>query len=91
VVCDDGKLSRDRQVGVSGIIVSPRCYLAFGIAGAAQHLHGMAEAERVVAVNADPAAEMMRRADLAIVADAQAVLPALARRAAERGLARDDV
>ena len=51
----------------------------------------MAEAERVVAVNADPAAEMMRRADLAIVADAQAVLPALARRAAERGLARDDV
>jgi electron transfer flavoprotein alpha subunit len=90
VVCDDGKLPRDRQVGVSGVVVSPRCYLAFGIAGAAQHMGGMAEAERVVAVNADPAAEMMRRADLVIVADAQAVLPALARRAVERAQGRDD-
>jgi electron transfer flavoprotein alpha subunit len=85
VVCDAGHLPRARQVGVSGTLVSPRCYLAFGIAGASQHLQGIAEAERVVAVNADPHADMLRRADLAVVADAQAVLPALAARARARG------
>ena len=90
VACDAGHLPRDRQVGVSGTIVAPRCYLAFGIAGASQHLHGVVAAERVVAVNVDPRADMMQRADLAIVADAQAVLPALAQRAAERRRARND-
>jgi electron transfer flavoprotein alpha subunit len=83
-VCDAGHLPRDRQVGVSGLLVAPRCYLAFGIAGASQHLHGITDAERVVAVNSDAGAEIMERADLAIIGDAQAVLPALARRARRR-------
>lgn len=84
VVCDAGLLPRTRQVGASGILVEPRCYLAFGIAGASQHLQGIAGAERVVAVNTDLRAEMIKRADLAIVADAQAVLPALVRCAQAR-------
>jgi electron transfer flavoprotein alpha subunit len=78
VVCDAGHLPRDRQVGASGTLVEPRCYLAFGIAGASQHLQGIAKCERVVAVNTDLHADMIKRADLAIVADAQAVMPALA-------------
>jgi electron transfer flavoprotein alpha subunit len=77
VVCDAGFLARDRQVGASGISVGARCYLAFGISGAAQHLHGIADCESVIAVNSDPHAPIMNRADLAIVADAQTVLPAL--------------
>ena len=84
VVCDSGLLPRNRQVGASGLLVEPRCYLAFGIAGASQHLQGIAAAERVIAVNTDLRAEMVKRADLAIVADAQDVLPALVRRARER-------
>ena len=84
VVCDAGLLPRSRQVGASGLLVEPRCYLAFGIAGASQHLQGIAAAERVIAVNTDLRADMVKRADLAIVADAQAVLPALIRRFAER-------
>ena len=82
VVCDAGLLPRDRQVGASGVLVSPRCYLAFGIAGAPQHLQGIADCKRVIAVNTDLHAAMVGRADLAIVADAQAVLPALARKLA---------
>jgi electron transfer flavoprotein alpha subunit len=78
VVCDLGHLPRDRQIGASGTIVEPRGYLAFGISGAPQHLQGIARCERVVAVNADPHAPMMQRADLAIVGDAQQVIPALA-------------
>lgn len=88
VVVDAGFLPRERQVGASGTLVEPRCYLAFGIAGAPQHLQGIARCERVVAVNTDLHAEMVKRADVAIIADAQAVMPALARLAiAERSRA----
>jgi electron transfer flavoprotein alpha subunit len=85
VVCDAGHLPRDRQVGASGTVVSARCYLAFGIAGAPQHLQGIGGVERVVAVNTDLHAAMIKRADLAIIADAQAVMPALLRLAREGG------
>ncbi|RJF79185.1 electron transfer flavoprotein subunit alpha/FixB family protein [Azospirillum cavernae] len=85
VVCDAGHLPRDRQVGASGTVVSARCYLAFGIAGAPQHLQGVGGVERVVAVNTDLHAAMIKRADLAIIADAQAVMPALLRLAGEGG------
>jgi electron transfer flavoprotein alpha subunit len=84
VVCDAGLLPRGRQVGASGTLVEPRCYLAFGIAGAPQHLQGIARCERVVAVNTDLHADMVKRADLAIIADAQVVMPALARLAREK-------
>jgi electron transfer flavoprotein alpha subunit len=83
VVCDAGLMPRDRQVGASGSLVEPRCYLAFGIAGAPQHLQGIARCERVVAVNTDLHAEMIKRADLAVIADAQAVMPALVKLAKE--------
>jgi len=84
VVCDAGLLPRARQIGASGTLVAPRCYLAFGIAGAAQHLQGIARCERVVAVNTDLHADMVKRADLAVIADAQAVMPALAKLAWEK-------
>ena len=84
VVCDEGYLPRDRQVGASGSLVTARCYLAFGIAGAPQHLQGITEVKHVVAINTDLHAEMIKRADLAIIADAQQVMPALIRYVMER-------
>ncbi len=77
VVCDEGHLPRDRQVGASGSVVTARCYLAFGISGAPQHLQGITGVSHVVAINTDLHAEMIKRADLAIIADAQDVMPAL--------------
>ncbi len=79
VVCDEGHLPRDRQVGASGSVVTARCYLAFGISGAPQHLQGITGVSHVVAINTDLHAEMIKRADLAIIADAQEVMPALIR------------
>ena len=84
VVCDVDHLPRDRQIGASGTLVTARCYFALGIAGAPQHLQGITEVKHVIAVNTDLHAEMIKRADLAIVADAQAVMPALIRYARER-------
>ena len=84
MVCDAGHLPRDRQIGASGTLVTARCYFALGIAGAPQHLQGITEVKHVIAVNTDLHAEMIKRADLAIVADAQTVMPALIRYARER-------
>ena len=77
MVCDAGLMPRAAQVGASGTVLAARCYFALGIAGAPQHLQGVANCETVVAVNTDLHAAMIARAALAIVADAQAVIPAL--------------
>ncbi|ODN71335.1 Electron transfer flavoprotein subunit alpha [Methylobrevis pamukkalensis] len=84
VVCDAGLMPRAAQVGASGTVLTATCYLAFGIAGAPQHLQGVAGCEHVIAVNTDLHAAMIERAGLAIVADAQAVIPALLAELARR-------
>jgi len=76
-VCDRGDLPRSRQVGASGTIVSCDCYIALGISGATQHLQGIAGCRHVIAVNTDPYAPIMKRADLAIVSDVQELMAAL--------------
>lgn len=83
-VCDAGHLPRSRQVGASGTLVTAKCYLALGISGAPQHLQGVARCRYIVAVNTDLHAAMVKRADLSIIADAQDVMPALAKLARER-------
>ncbi|KQT87488.1 electron transfer flavoprotein subunit alpha/FixB family protein [Aurantimonas sp. Leaf443] len=84
VVCDAGLMPREAQVGASGTVLAANCYLALGIAGAPQHLQGIAGCEHVVAVNTDLHAAMVERAGLAIVQDAQAVIPALLALLAQR-------
>ncbi|APH53295.1 Electron transfer flavoprotein alpha-subunit [Granulibacter bethesdensis] len=92
VICDAGLMPRDRQVGATGSILDATCYFALGIAGAPQHLQGVAGVEHVVAVNTDLHAAMIARAGLAIVADAQDIMPAiLAALAAERDASRERV
>jgi electron transfer flavoprotein alpha subunit len=77
VVCDAGLMPRGAQVGASGTVLEANCYFALGIAGAPQHLQGVAKCEHVVAVNTDLHAAMIERAGLAVVADAQQVMPAI--------------
>ena len=77
VLCDAGLMPREAQVGASGTVLTATCYFALGIAGAPQHLQGVAGCEHVVAVNTDLHAAMIERAGLAIVQDAQLVMPAL--------------
>lgn len=65
------------QIGITGVTVCPKLYIAVGISGAVQHLSGMSGAEKVIAINADPKAPIFDYADYGIVADWEEVLEEL--------------
>ncbi|WP_027966234.1 electron transfer flavoprotein subunit alpha/FixB family protein [Halomonas halocynthiae] len=83
VAVDDGFMPRARQVGATGTWVTAQVYLAVGISGAVQHLQGIATCDKVVAINQDPACDMVKRADLAVIGDSAAILQALIERVRE--------
>ena len=60
------------------MVVDPDLYLAFGISGAVQHTAGLGDPAHIISVNTDPHCPMMAMADLAVVADANATVDALA-------------
>jgi len=88
VVTDAGWMDYDRQIGTTGVAVSPELYIAFGISGAAQHIGGLGTPEHVVSVNTDPSCPMTAMADLGIVADAKGALAELANRLGVPGAGR---
>ena len=77
VAVDDGRFTRDKQVGATGKTVSANVYLAIGISGAVQHLQGIKAVRHVIAINMDASAPISGRADLTVVDDAQAVMEQL--------------
>jgi electron transfer flavoprotein alpha subunit len=77
VVTSQGWRPHRQQVGQTGTKISPELYLACGISGAIQHMAGCQSAKHIVAVNTDPEAPIMSRADYAVIGDLNEILPAL--------------
>jgi electron transfer flavoprotein alpha subunit len=67
----------NQQVGQTGTRISPELYLVSGISGATQHLAGCQSAKHVVAINTDPDAPIISRADYAVIGDLNVIIPAL--------------
>jgi len=79
-IADAGYVAFERQIGTTGTAVHPDLYVALGISGAVQHVAGLGDPAHIISVNVDAACPMMGLADVAIVADAPAVVDALAER-----------
>ena len=84
VVTSQGWRPHTQQVGQTGTRITPDLYLACGISGAIQHMAGCASAKHIVAVNTDPAAPILSRADYAVIGDLSEVIPALVAALRER-------
>ncbi|SDP12412.1 electron transfer flavoprotein subunit alpha/FixB family protein [Desulforhopalus singaporensis] len=76
-VVDSEWVEHNRQVGTTGLTVSPKLYVACGISGAVQHLAGMKKSEFVVAINTDRDAPIGEVADVFAVADLKQLVPVL--------------
>ena len=85
VVTSQGWRPHTQQVGQTGTRITPELYLACGISGAIQHMAGCGSAKHIVAVNTDPSAPIMSRADYAVIGDLAEVIPALVAALKKRG------
>ena len=65
---DSGNAPYEKQVGVTGKMVSPEIYIAVGISGAVHHISGIRSAGTIIAINPDKNAPIFNFADFGIVA-----------------------
>ncbi|MBY5162383.1 electron transfer flavoprotein subunit alpha/FixB family protein [Salsipaludibacter albus] len=77
VATNNGWRPHRDQVGQTGTAIAPTIYIACGISGAIQHWAGAKSAKHVLAINTDAEANMVARADWAVVGDLHQVVPAL--------------
>jgi electron transfer flavoprotein alpha subunit len=81
--CDNGWVSDNLQIGLTGKIVSPDLYIAVALSGSSQHLSGCSGAKTIVAINKDPEANIFKVAQYGIIGDWKKALPAFTEKVKE--------
>ncbi len=76
-VTNEGWRPHADQVGQTGARIAPDLYIACGISGAIQHTVGCKGAKTILAINTDPEAPIIAKADYAVIGDLHQVLPAV--------------
>lgn len=73
-VVNDGVLEHKYQIGLTGSSISCKLCFSFGVSGASQHLIGLKNIEKLVAVNSDSNANIFTCCDYGIVGDVHEVI-----------------
>ncbi|QAU11949.1 electron transfer flavoprotein subunit alpha/FixB family protein [Halorubrum sp. BOL3-1] len=81
---NEGWRPHDDQIGQTGTKIAPELYVATGISGAVQHWVGCKSSENVLAINTDPEAAIIGKADYAVIADLHDVVPEINRTIREK-------
>lgn len=76
-VTNNGWRNHTDQVGQTGTRIAPDLYLACGISGAIQHWVGAMASKKILAINTDKEANMVTKADYAVIGDLHKVVPAI--------------
>ena len=74
---DLGYCEHERQIGQTGVTVRPALMISCGISGAVQHLAGMQDSQKIIAINTDKDAPIFKVAHFGIVGDLNVVIPKL--------------
>ena len=74
---DLGHCEHERQIGQTGVTVRPALFISCGISGAVQHLAGMQDSAKIIAINTDKDAPIFKVAHYGIVGDLNVVIPKL--------------
>jgi electron transfer flavoprotein alpha subunit len=76
-VVDEGVAEYARQIGQTGKTIRPKIYIAVGVSGAIQHIAGMKESEKIIAIDHNPKAHIFHYADFGIVGEYTDIIPEL--------------
>ncbi len=82
---DLGYCEHERQIGQTGVTVRPALFISCGISGAVQHLAGMQDSAKIIAINTDPEAPIFKVAHYGIVGDLNVVIPRMIKAIKQKG------
>ena len=74
---DLGYCEHERQIGQTGVTVRPALMISCGVSGAVQHLAGMQDSQKIIAINTDRDAPIFKVAHYGIFCDHNFVIPKL--------------
>ena len=81
IVCvGSGIKGADSLPRYRGVVVKPKLYLAFGVSGAVNHVTGITDSDKVVAINKDPDAAIFHYCDYGIVGEMDEICDLMIRR-----------